>query len=100
MYHTEQTKNNQKTISPELQIIRKPEALYMLGISKSNFHNKINNGLLPPGITLGPNSTGYFKHELTTVLVAMAINKNQEELKEIVKTLVRQRQQLVSFILG
>jgi prophage regulatory protein len=96
MYHTEQTKNNQKTTSPELQIIRKPEALYMLGISKSNFHNKINNGLLPPGITLGPNSTGYFKHEVTAVLIAMATDKSQEEVKSLVKSLITQRHHLGS----
>lgn len=96
MYHTEQTINNQKTTSPELQIIRKPKTLNMLGISSTNFHNKINNGLLPPGIPLGPNSTGYFKHEVTAVLIAMATDKSQEEIKALVKSLIAQRQHLGS----
>lgn len=98
MYHNEQNKKHNQVTQPELQVIRKPEALKMLGISKSNFHLKINDGLLPPGITLGPNSTGYFKHELATVLIAMATGKNQEEIKALINSLVEQRQQLASFI--
>jgi len=84
------------TANTELQIIRKPQALLMLGISKSNFHNKLNAGLLPSAITLGANSVGYFKHELTAVLLAMATGKNQDELKALVKSLVEQRQQLAA----
>jgi predicted DNA-binding transcriptional regulator AlpA len=80
--------------SPELQIIRRPQALTMLGISKSNFHNKINAGLLPSAITLGANSKGYFKHEITAVLIAMATDKNQEEVKALVKSLIALRHQL------
>lgn len=80
----------------DLQIIRKPQALNMLGISKSNFHNKINEGLLPAAIALGTNSVGYFKHELTAVLVAMATGKSQDEIKALVKSLVEQRQQLAA----
>jgi len=84
------------TANTELQIIRKPQALLMLGISKSNFHNKLNAGLLPSAITLGANSVGYLKHELTAVLLAMATGKNQDELKALVKSLVEQRQQLAA----
>lgn len=80
----------------DLQIIRKPQALTMLGISKSNFHNKINAGLLPSGIALGAHSVGYFKHEVTAVLVAMATGKNQDEIKDLVKLLFEQRQQLAA----
>lgn len=82
--------------TPDLQIMRKPQALNMLGISKSNFHNKINAGLLPPGITLGANSVGYFKHEITAVLVAMATNKSQDEIKALIISLTDQRQQLAA----
>ena len=82
--------------TPDLQIIRRPQALTMLGISKSNFHNKINAGLLPSAITLGANSKGYFKHEVTAVLIAMATDKSQEEIKALVKSLNTQRQHLGS----
>jgi prophage regulatory protein len=75
----------------DLLIIRKPEALYMLGISKSNFHNKINAGLLPKPISLGANSVGYFKHEITAVIIAMATGKSEEEIIDLVNLLVEQR---------
>jgi predicted DNA-binding transcriptional regulator AlpA len=96
MNHTAHNPTLNVLQTPDLQIIRKPQALTMLGISKSNFHNKINAGLLPTAITLGANSVGYFKHEMTEVLVAMATNKNQEEIKTLVKSLIKQRHQLVA----
>jgi len=96
MTHTVPTAAITAIQAPELQIIRKPQALNMLGISKSNFHNKLNQGLLPKAIALGANSVGYFKHELTAVLVAMATGKSQDEIKALVKSLVEQRQQLAA----
>lgn len=80
----------------ELQIIRKPQALTMLGISKSNFHNKINAGLLPKKISLGQNSSGYFLHELKAVIIAMATDKSADEIKALVISLTEQRQQLAA----
>jgi predicted DNA-binding transcriptional regulator AlpA len=96
MNHTAHNPTFNVIQTPDLQIIRKPQALTMLGISKSNFHNKINAGLLPKAITLGANSKGYFKHEITAVLVAMATDKNQDEIKTLVKFLINQRHYLVT----
>lgn len=96
MTHTEHNPIFTLTQKPDLQIIRKPQALKMLGISKSNFHLKLNAGLLPQAIALGANSVGYFKHEVTAVLLAMATGKSQDEIKLLVKSLVEQRQQLAA----
>lgn len=96
MKHTVHNPISTFVYTPDLQIIRKPQALTMLGISKSNFHNKINAGLLPSAIKLGTNSVGYFKHEITAVLIAMATNKDQDEIKALVKLLIKQRQQLAA----
>jgi predicted DNA-binding transcriptional regulator AlpA len=78
----------------ELQIIRKPQAIKMLGISSANFYNKINAGLLPKKISLGPNSTGYFLHELKAVIIAMSTGKSADEIKALVIYLTEQRQHL------
>jgi predicted DNA-binding transcriptional regulator AlpA len=96
MKHTEPKSYLSAIQKPDLQIIRKPQVLKMLGISKSNFHLKLNAGLLPQAIALGANSVGYFKHEVTAVLLAMAMGKNQDEIKLLVKSLVEQRQQLAA----
>jgi prophage regulatory protein len=96
MTHTEHNLILTNVNSPNIQIIRKPQALKMLGISKSNFHNKINVGLLPKPISLGANSVGYFKHELTAVMVAMGTGKSEEEIIDLVNLLVEQRHQLTS----
>ncbi|MDO6719866.1 AlpA family phage regulatory protein [Psychrosphaera sp. 1_MG-2023] len=95
MNHTDQHLHSTQIAPQDLQLIRKPEALRMLGISKSNFHIKINEGLLPAGISLGANSVGYFKHELASVIIAMATGKTQEEVKSLVKYLVEQRHNLL-----
>ncbi|GAA5136806.1 helix-turn-helix transcriptional regulator [Thalassotalea piscium] len=95
MNHTEHHIPAIQLATQDLQIIRKPQALKMLGISKSNFHIKINEGLLPAGINLGANSVGYFKHELTAVIIAMATSKTQEEIKNLVKGLLEQRHNLL-----
>ncbi|GHE84473.1 helix-turn-helix transcriptional regulator [Thalassotalea profundi] len=95
MNHTEHHISTIQLATQDLQIIRKPEALKMLGISKSNFHIKINEGLLPSGISLGANSVGYFKHELAVVIIAMATGKTQQELKSLVQKLIEQRHNLL-----
>jgi prophage regulatory protein len=95
MNHTVQTPNIINVQTPDLQIIRRPQALTMLGISKSNFHNKINAGLLPKPITLGSNSVGYLKHELQTVIGAIAAGKSTDEIKSLVESLIVQRQRFV-----
>lgn len=81
-------------ICNDIKIIRKPAAISMFGLSKSTFHNKINDGLIPPSISLGPRAKGFIEHELKTVLIAVINEKPDDEIRETVKKLVDKRAEL------
>lgn len=73
------------------KIIRQPAVLETLGISKSTLFNRINAGLFPPSINLGGRATGWLETEAQAVLSALMANQSQEEIKELVKTLLQAR---------
>jgi prophage regulatory protein len=49
---------------PSVRIIRKPEALKMLGVSDCTIWRWERAGSFPKRISLGANSTGWFEHEI------------------------------------
>ena len=86
-----------------LKFIRKPELLSMLGLSNSTLYNRINDGLLPPAISLGKRAVGYLAHEIDQVFAAMIAEATQEQIKALVKQLIEARKndkRLKAFKLG
>jgi prophage regulatory protein len=79
------------TYTGQLIFNRKPEVLKRLGISKTTFHLKINQTLLPPSIPLGARAVGFLQHEIDAVLAAMVAGKSNAEIKLLVLELVAQR---------
>jgi prophage regulatory protein len=77
--------------SNQLTFARKPEVIKRLGISKSTFHTRINQHLLPPPVSLGARAVGFLQHEFDAVLAAMVAGKNNDEIKSLVLALVAQR---------
>jgi prophage regulatory protein len=75
------------------KIVRRPEILELLQISRSNFYQKINNGLWPAPIQLGARAVAWLVAENEAVLAAMIQGQSQEEIKHLVKTLVEARKQ-------
>ena len=78
----------------KIQILRKSDAINMFGYSKSTFQNRINEGLMPPGISLGARAVGFLEHELKSVLIAMINNKREHEIRIIVNQLLEKRTEL------
>jgi len=78
-----------------IQILRKPEVLNFLSISKSTFHNQINKGLLCSPISLGLRAVGYLEHEIQEVLKARIVGQNDDQIKELVISLEAQRKELI-----
>lgn len=76
-----------------LKIQRKPEVLTSTGLSNSTLYLRIQQGLFPPGISLGARAVGWLEHETYQVLSAMAAGKNTDEIKQLVIALIEQRQQ-------
>jgi len=73
------------------QITKLPTILKNHCISRSTAFTQLKEGLLPPSISLGQRSKGYIVSELDAVLSARIAGCSDEEIKELVKTLVAQR---------
>jgi prophage regulatory protein len=79
------------TNTDSIRIIRKPEALNQLGLSKSTLYVRINDGLLPPPISLGGRAVGFLEHEIQTIIAARAAGNDNDKIKTVVTQLVEQR---------
>jgi prophage regulatory protein len=78
-----------------LTIERKAEVLNRLGLSCSTLHNKIQNGLWVPPISLGARAVGFIKHETDELITAYINGYSPEQLRELVKNLVAERAMLL-----
>jgi prophage regulatory protein len=78
-----------------LKLQRKPETLIQYGLGRSTFHARINEGLIPPPISLGDRAVAYLSHETQQVIAAMAAGKTKDEIKALVIVLVDERQNLL-----
>lgn len=84
----------------QLRIIRKPEVLATLGISKSTLFNRIQAGLLPPSINLGGRACGWLETEIQAVLSALVSSRENNEIKQLVDDLVEARKTMGGLING
>jgi prophage regulatory protein len=79
----------------QLRIERKHEVLARLNLSKSSFHNRINQGLWVPPISLGDRAVGFLKHETDQILASYVRGASNDEIKTLVITLVAARQNVL-----
>jgi len=75
-----------------IRIERKPAVLNRTGMSHATLYRRINEGLFPPGVSLGNRSVGWLAHEVDAMLIAFASGKTTEQLQTVVKTLIEKRQ--------
>jgi prophage regulatory protein len=73
------------------KIVRRPEVLELLQISRSNLYKKIENGLFPKPINLGARAVAWLNSENEAVLAAMIAGQSPDEIKQLVKNLVEAR---------
>ncbi|MFT5716401.1 MAG: prophage regulatory protein [Oleiphilaceae bacterium] len=75
-----------------LKVIRKPEIKVLTGLSTTTQFEQIREGLLPNYIKLGERSVGLFEHECVAIITARAAGKSDDEIRLIVKALIKQRE--------
>ncbi len=75
-----------------VKFIRTTLVTELSGLSKSTLRRRIKDGLFVPPCSLGDRAVAYLESEVNTVLSAMAAEKGTDEIKELVKFLVAQRQ--------
>ena len=76
------------------KIVRRPEVLELLQISRSNLYKKIEQGLWPKPISLGSRAVAWLSSENEQLLNAMIAGQSQEEIKQLVETLENSRKQI------
>lgn len=82
-----------------LRILRKPEVLEREGFANSTLYARIKAGLHTRPIALGPNSSGWFAHEIDLQLAAAAAGKSEDEIRALVEELHAQRAALFDELL-
>lgn len=73
------------------RVIRMAELLRQTGISKTELYSKIKEGTFVPSIQLGARSVGWIESEVNTNLAVMSVGSSNEEIRELVVQLVKQR---------
>ena len=74
--------------------------LKRLSISRSNLYNKISKGLWPQPVQLGARAVGWQHHETDTMIAAMAAGKSDEDLKQIVDSLIENRKKTLKGVIA
>ena len=74
-----------------LRIERKKDILSKIGIARSTLYLRIQQGLFVPPISLGKRAVGWIEHETNAILVAYASGQSEEQIKEVVKSILASR---------
>lgn len=82
-----------------LKVIRKPEACNLAGLSNTSLFEQTKAGIFPPPISLGARAVGFIAHEVQAVLAARTVGKSDDEIRQIVKALIKQREQSANDLL-
>ena len=78
-------------VSPSFQMVRMKGLDVVMGKKKSSCYMDINDGLLPPPVSIGGRSTAWPLHELQSINAARIAGKTDVEIRELVKKLVDAR---------
>jgi prophage regulatory protein len=78
-----------------LQLLRLPEVLARRGDSRSNLYREIEAGLWTQPISLGPRYSAWAAHEADALIGARIAGATPDELRKLVRSLMRQRKELM-----
>ena len=76
------------------KLLRLPEAISLIGLSRATFYKQVKDGLLPTQIHLGANSVAWLHHELEMILSARISGCSDSELKDMVSKIINNRKKL------
>ena len=75
----------------EIEIIRLPEVSRTTGLARSTIYLRIEQGLLPKPVSLGGKAVGWPATEISQINAARIAGKSNEEIKDLVDDLEKQR---------
>lgn len=73
------------------RIIRLPELVELLGLSRSTIFRRISSGHIPPAFSLGERSVGWSKNEIEIIKNALVRSEKSDDLKKLTSVLVYAR---------
>lgn len=76
--------------------LRMPTPANKAGHSRSQFYNKIKEGLMPPPVKIGVKSSAWAEHEIEAVNRARLAGQTDEQIRALVSRLVASRTQEVN----
>ena len=81
------------------KVIRKPEIKLLTGLSATSYFEQINEGLCVPFFSIGARSVAVYEDEIIAVVSARAAGKSDDEIRLIVKALIKMREQSANDLL-
>jgi len=80
-----------------IRIIRKKEVKSNTGNNAdSTLYERVKNGTLPPPVKIGPRASGWVESEIDAVNAARIAGKSEDEIRELVKSLISKRTEITS----
>ncbi|MBL3809569.1 helix-turn-helix transcriptional regulator [Alteromonas macleodii] len=78
--------------APNYKIIRFAEAAKMVGKGRSTLWREIKERRFIPPLSLGSRSNGFIESEIQAMIAALAVGFNDEQITELVKKLLVERE--------
>lgn len=75
-----------------MKLLKLPAVLALTATGRSTHHKRIHEGLMVPAVRLGENSVAYPEHEIIAINTARIAGKFDDEIRQLVARLVRERQ--------
>jgi prophage regulatory protein len=83
----------------QVKIIKLSEVIALTKLSKTSVYERVKDKRMAPPFSLGGRSAGYYEHEVTGILAAMAAGYSNKELKVLVESFVAKRKQVANDLL-
>lgn len=78
----------------KIKLIRINAVLEISGLGRSTLYNQISKGIFPSQIKVGARCAAWLRSEVLELIQARIAGKTEQEIKELVRQLLIQRQQL------
>jgi prophage regulatory protein len=78
-------------MDPTDRLLRQPPSGGILGLPPASFYEQIKQGLIPPGIKIGPRRVAWLESEIRAILAARVAGSTDAQIRALVKRLIRAR---------
>ena len=76
------------TTTDQFHLRRRAYVLERFAIGDSNLRLQIEDGLMPPPVSIGPRAVAWILHELDAVLAAIVAGKSAEFIRALIRRFV------------